>query len=183
MGVLCFDKADAIHQQEKALQAMKVSDAASCAEYFKGYFEYIYNHKMFGGVYNIYDDAIKVVRENGMVLEGIPEVELEIIRMNAAFPDLTIQIEDAFAVENGKDAYKIWMRYYFHGTNNGISAYGPPTGLRLQDDQALNLSAYYVEKVAGEWLIVHEMTARPEDYLRYICTGDKSFSALLNMRQ
>lgn len=95
-----------------------------------------------------------------------------------AFPDLKVDIADIFAVPTGEDGYKVWMRYYFTGTNKGPSIYGPPTGLRMEGKKALNLSAFYLRKIDGEWLIVLERTMHPCDYIRAVCTGDKSFSSL-----
>lgn len=179
MSFISFQRADAVHEQEAKAKAIQVTDAASVCEYLKEYFTLIYNHKMFGYVYDIYADNITVKRENGQILKGIPAVELEIMQMNTAFPDLTVSIKDIFAVPNGENGFKVWMRYYFAGTNNGYRIYGPPTGLSMTGDQAINLSVYYLEKVENEWLITGEMTGRPCDWIRAVCTGDSSFAAHL----
>lgn len=178
MSMVCFERADALHAHEAKIRAIKVTDADSLCQYLKGFFEFIYNHKMFGCVYDIYADGVTVRRENGMILKDIPEVETDIMRICAAFPDLHMEVRDIFAVPNGENGYKVWMHYYFTGTNTNYSIYGAPTGLKMEPNKAYNLSDFHVENIDGEWLIVHEYTAHPCDYMRYICTGDKSFTSL-----
>ena len=63
--MICFERADALHAHEKALTAIQVTDADTLCAYLKGFWEFIYNHKMFGCVYDIYSDDIEVRRENG----------------------------------------------------------------------------------------------------------------------
>lgn len=175
MAMVCFERADALHAHEAKIRSIEVRDAESLCAYLKGFWEFIYNHKMFGCVYDIYGDNIEVIRENGFVIKGIPAVKQELLNLCAAFPDLRVRIEEIFAMPKG-EGYEVWMRYYFTGTNSAYSQYGPPTGLHLEDDKALNLSLFYVEKVDDEWLIVGEKTGRPCDYIRAVCTGDGSFT-------
>jgi len=178
MSHICFERADALHAHEAAIRAIEVKDADSLCAYLKGFWEFIYNHKMFNCVYDIYDDNIELYRENGMLLRSIPEVEHDVMKICAAFPDLHVDIEDIFAVPGPEDTYRVWMRYYFSGTNKGCSIYGKPTGLRLEKEKALNMSAFHVKRIDGEWLIVLERTMHPCDYIRAVCTGDTSFSSL-----
>ena len=65
--MICFERADALHAHEKALRAIQVTDADTLCAYLKGFWEFIYNHKMFGCVYDIYSDDIELYRENGFV--------------------------------------------------------------------------------------------------------------------
>ncbi len=55
----CFARADALHDHETKLRAIQVTDADSLCAYLKGFWEFIYNHKMFGCVYDIYDDGLQ----------------------------------------------------------------------------------------------------------------------------
>ena len=113
MSHICFERADALHAHEAAIRAIEVKDADSLCAYLKGFWEFIYNHKMFNCVYDIYDDNIELYRENGMLLRSIPEVEHDVMKICAAFPDLHVDIEDIFAVPGPEDTYRVWMRYYF----------------------------------------------------------------------
>ena len=117
-------------------------------------------------------------RENGFVLHSIEEVEHETMNLCAAFPDLQVHIADIFAVPSGEEEYRVWMRYYFTGTNKAYSIYGAPTGQKLEGEKAINLSDFHVRKIDGEWLIVLERTMHPCDYIRAVCTGDTSFTKL-----
>lgn len=180
MSFVCYRKSDELHAQEKLLQGLRVSDLESACTYFKEYLHHIYNNKMFGCVYDIYADHIQVLRENAVTLDGIQAIEHDVAKLCTAFPDLRVTFKDVFGVPNGETGYKIWMRYYFTGTNTGYSIYGAPTGLAMTGDQGLNLSVLYIEQVEDEWLIVKELTGRPSEYIRAICTGDSSFSATLS---
>ena len=81
--MICFERADALHAHEKALRAIQVTDADTLCAYLKGFWEFIYNHKMFGCVYDIYSDDIELYRENGFVLHSIEEVEHETMNLCA----------------------------------------------------------------------------------------------------
>ena len=175
MSMICFERADALHAHEMKICSIEVCDGASLCAYLKGFWDFIYNHKMFGCVYDIYADNIEVFRENGFILKGIPAVKQDLLNLCAAFPDLRVNIEEIFAMPKG-DRYEVWMRYYFTGTNSAYSLYGPPTGLRMEAGKSLNMSLFCVEKIDGEWLIVDEKTAHPCDYIRAVCTGDGSFT-------
>ena len=178
MSMVCFELSRELHEQEKVVRGIQIADADSLCNYLKGFWEFIYNHKMFGCVYDIYSDDIEVRRENGFVLRGIPAVEHAVMRLCSAFPDLKAEVATIFASSQGENRYQVWMRYYFSGTNTGPSIYGPPTGLKLEKEKALNISSFHVEKIDGEWLIAHETTGLCCDYIRAVCTGDKRFSCL-----
>ena len=178
MSMVCFELSRELHEQEKAVRGIQIADADSLCNYLKGVWEFIYNHKMFGCVYDIYSDDIELYRENGFVLHSIEEVEHETMNLCAAFPDLQVHIADIFAVPSREEEYRVWMRYYFTGTNKAYSIYGAPTGQKLEGEKAINLSDFHVRKIDGEWLIVLERTMHPCDYIRAVCTGDTSFTKL-----
>ena len=74
MSMVCFELSRELHEQEKAVRGIQIADADSLCNYLKGFWEFIYNHKMFGCVYDIYSDDIELYRENGFVLHSIEEV-------------------------------------------------------------------------------------------------------------
>lgn len=178
MSMVCFELSNALHEKERELRSIEITDGASLCAYLKSAWELIYNHKMFGFTYDLYADGIQLQRENGFVVREIDGVEHMVMRLCSAFPDLKIHIAAIFASPEREGAYRVWMRYYFTGTNTGPSIYGPPTGLKLEEEKALNLSSFLVERVDGEWLITAETTGLCCDHLRAVCTGDKSFSRL-----
>lgn len=178
MSTYCLERSEQLHADYQALKAIEVKDADSLCAYIKGYWEFIINHKMFGCIWDIYADEIEVRRENGFALRGIGAVEANYMNLCAAFSDLKVDIPVIFASPAGEDTYQVWMRYYFTGTNNSTSVYGPATGMKLEHDKALNISSFTVKKIDDEWLITFEYTGHCCDYIRYICTGDKSFTGL-----
>ena len=96
----------------------------------------------------------------------------------AAFPDLQVHIADIFAVPSGEEEYRVWMRYYFTGTNKAYSIYGAPTGQKLGGEKAINLSDFHVRKIDGEWQMVMERNMPTCDSIRDGCTGDTSFKKM-----
>lgn len=100
------------------------------------------------------------------------------MQLCAVFPNLRMEVADIFAVPNGDSGYKVWMRYYFSCTNKEPSIYGPPSGLAMEKEKAINMSSFHVENVDGEGLIISEKTAHCCDYIRAVCTGDSIFSHL-----
>ena len=112
MSMVCFELSRELHEQEKAVRGIQIADADSLCNYLKGFWEFIYNHKMFGCVYDIYSDDIEVRRENGFVLRGIPAVEHAVMRLCSAFPDLKAEVATIFASSQGENRYQVWMRYY-----------------------------------------------------------------------
>lgn len=171
MSMVCFERADALHAHEKMVREIEVTDSNSLCAYLKGFWELIYNYKMFGCVYDIYADGIQAIHANGFTFSSIADVEFEIMKLCATFPDLRVNIADIFAVPDDQSSYRVWMRYYFTGKNSSHSMYGAPTGLCMEGEKALNLSVFHVQNIDGEWLITLERTARPHDYIRAVCTG------------
>ena len=55
---------------DAAIKALKVTDEASLAEYFRLYTELIFNHKWIGSIYDIYADGCEIYREDGKFLYG-----------------------------------------------------------------------------------------------------------------
>ena len=178
MSTYCLEASKQLHADYNALKAIEVKDADSLCAYIKGYWEFIINHKMFGCIWDIYADEIEVRRENGFALRGIGAVEANYMNLCAAFSDLKVDIPVIFAAPAGEDTWQVWMRYYFTGTNNATSIYGPPSHLQLEHDKALNISSFTVKKIDGEWLITFEYTGHCCDYIRAVCTGDSSFTSL-----
>ena len=47
MSMVCFELSRELHEQEKAVRGIQIADADSLCNYLKGFWEFIYNHKMF----------------------------------------------------------------------------------------------------------------------------------------
>ena len=50
MSMVCFELSRELHEQEKAVRGIQIADADSLCNYLTGFWEFIYNHKMFGCV-------------------------------------------------------------------------------------------------------------------------------------
>ena len=48
MSMVCFGLAEQLHAKEQEIRSIPVTDADSLCAYLKAYWEFIYNHKMFG---------------------------------------------------------------------------------------------------------------------------------------
>lgn len=162
-----YDEMKAIESQIKALE---VTDAASICEYFKLYTTLIYNYKWLGSIYDIYDGNAFILTGNGGKLNGAAQMVKNTTELLAAFPDLTLNFADTFAVPDDKGGYKLYRRFYFDGTNIGFSRYGAPTGKSLENKKCICQSMSTLEKIDGEWKITYEYTMYPDEWMRAVCT-------------
>ena len=132
MSMVCFELSRELHEQEKAVRGIQIADADSLCNYLKGFWEFIYNHKMFGCVYDIYSDDIEVRRENGFVLRGIPAVEHAVMRLCSAFPDLKAEVATIFASSQGGESLPgldaILFLWHQYGAQHLWPSYGIEAG-------------------------------------------------------
>ena len=166
-------KSDKLYDEMKELEAqiksINIQDVASVSEYFKLYTLLIYNYKWLGSIYDIYDANASILRGNGAKLNGATEIVTNTTQLMAAFPDLTIDIDDTFAVDDGNGGYKLYRRFYMNGTNLGYSKYGAPTGRSLEGKKSISQSMSIIEKINGEWKITYEYTMYADEWMREVC--------------
>ena len=154
---------------DAAIKALKVTDEASLAEDFRLYTELIFNHKWIGSVYDIYADGCEIYREDGKFLDGPHAMMKDTLKLTSAFPDMTIEMRDTFAVKKD-DCYKLWRYYTMSGTNKTYSEYGAATGKPLNSNACICMSMATVKEISGRWQIVKEFTMYSMDEIRATCT-------------
>ncbi len=161
---------DEMKDIERQIQALEVTDAASIAQYFKLYTILIYNYKWLGSIYDIYEGGAWILKGNGGKLNGAAAMVKDTTELLAAFPDLTLNFADVFAVPDDKGGYKLYRRFYFDGTSLGFSKYGAPTGKSLENKKCICQSMSTVELVDGMWQITYEYTMYPDEWMRLVMT-------------
>ncbi len=161
---------------DAAIKALKVTDEASLAEYFRLYTELIFNHKWIGSVYDIYADGCAIYREDGKFLDGPHAMMKDTLKLTSAFPDMTIEMRDTFAVKK-EDGYKLWRYYTMSGTNKTYSEYGAATDKPLNSNACICMSMATVKEINGRWQIVKEFTMYSMDEIRATCTPDAAACA------
>jgi len=65
MSMVCFELSRELHEQEKAVRGIQIADADSLCNYLKGFWEFIYNHKMFGCVYDRNEKTREIKAKSG----------------------------------------------------------------------------------------------------------------------
>ncbi len=160
---------DSMMATEQAIKALEITDEQSLAEYFRLYTELIFNYKWLGSIYDIYNDDVKIYRENGVLLKGPHEMMKDTLKLTSAFPDMQIEMRDIFAVKKG-DGYKLWRYYAMSGTNKTYSIYGPATNKKLDPDASIAMSMATVELINGRWQIVKEFAMYSIDEIKAKCT-------------
>lgn len=156
---------------DEAIKTLEVKDEASVAEYFKLYTELIFNHKWIGSIYDIYADEAEIYRENGTFFKGAHEMMKDTLKLTSAFPDMTVNMRDTFAVKKD-DGYKLWRYYSMSGTNKTYSIYGPATDKAIDSNACIAMSMATVKFISGRWQIVKEFTMYSIDEIRNTCTSN-----------
>lgn len=122
----------------------------------------IWDHKLPGRIYEYYDENIVYQGPSGKRLTNLDDAVLEVLAMQAAFPDMKVHITESFASGDEKTGFKVYQRSYCEGTNKGPSIYGPPNGVKLDEKNSLGQTVYVLKNIQNQWKIVHEYSIRSE---------------------
>jgi predicted ester cyclase len=91
----------------------------------------IWEQKDVGYIYDTYADDCEVWGDSGMLAGRDPVLE-HTLSQNNAFPDIRIYAEDVIWAGDDEAGFHTSHRSQIVGTNTGHSAWGPPTGRRVQ---------------------------------------------------
>lgn len=152
-------------QLERIVDNAELKTKENAIEYAKSITKLIWNHNMLGMIYQYYDENVIYKGPSGLELNNSHDVVLEILGMQAAFPDLRVFVTEEFASGNENDGFKVYLRSYCTGTNKGPSKYGQPTGNILDENNSLGQTVYVIKKVRNQWKIVNEYSIRSEMYI------------------
>lgn len=144
-----------IQQLTDSLDSCTFKDTAEVVKFYREWMEIVWDYKIPSKLFDFYAPDIHVYRENGDDLYGIQAVVQDVMVIEAAFPDVKINVEAVVCVGNPEDGYEIFARRYLNGTSLGYSKYGPPTE-NVLDDTCMSLNMLKMEKVEGRWQVVSE---------------------------
>jgi hypothetical protein len=129
---------------------------ADVEEFFEAYTQYIWDNKMIGTIYDCYCDDTIIHGENGTDIVGIDAVVHHTLERLFTLPDMKIKFISIIANKISDDEFEFIQITHPEGTFTGPSAYGPPTGAKLNYDNIMNMCECLVKKVDGKWKIVEE---------------------------
>lgn len=163
-----MDKVDELSERVYHAQMKDVEEAR---QYVKDITALIYDYKMTGMIYDFYADDVEIFKQDCRKFSSPDEFFKDVITFEAAFPDLTADIENVIVNKAGDDFYKVFRRLRYRGTNTGLSKYGPSTGKSLGNN-CLNLTLMYLKKIDDKWKITMAVDSDSEDWIREVQTLD-----------
>jgi predicted ester cyclase len=156
---------DKIKQLESEIESIEINGKQNVIDFFKAFTSLVWDYKMPGRIYDFYKEDIVVQTSNWNKLNGIEAVVIDTLDFMAAFPDLTVNLEDIIVHGSVEKGFKVFRRLYFEGSNIGTNKFGKSTGKSLGKD-CLCLSMIDFEMVEGEWLITNEKFINSEEHIK-----------------
>ena len=147
---------------EQAIATTKLEDKAAAVCFVESLIKLIWNHKMVGLIHTFYDHKPLFKGANGLKLVSQDEIVIETLEMLAAFPNLRMNITESFASGDKNSEFKVYLRSYCDGQNQGPSRFGPPTNNVLNEKNSLGQSVYILKKIGKNWKIKTEYSLRSQ---------------------
>lgn len=144
-----------VHELLTSLENPQLDTPADVEVFYRNLMEVVWDYKIPSMLFDFYDPHIYVYRENGDNLDGVQAVVQDVMVLEAAFPDVKINVEAVVCVGNPEDGYELFARRYLNGTSLGYSQYGPPTE-NVLDNTCMSLNMIRMVQVDGRWQIVSE---------------------------
>lgn len=96
-------------------------------------------------------------------LYGLGAYKASILGLMAAFPDVMIYVDHICYLGNEQDGYRVAVRWWLQGTHTGPSAYGAPSGKRIQ---LLGFTHFLLKdgKFVKEWTFFDEFALLKQIY-------------------
>jgi len=171
-GELASDRfSDDIKDLEAKIAALEIHNEADVKVFFKHYTSLVWNYKMPGYLLDYYAEDIKIQTANWAFIHGAQGMMTYALDFMAAFPDLTVNLDDIIVRGDNENGYKVFRRLYFDGSNIGVNKYGKSTGKSLDGD-CLCLSMIDFKEVEGEWLITAEKFINSEEHIQGVLSSD-----------
>ena len=142
IDTICAKMVQDRKQYEAVLENVDLKTLEDAKKFAEALTKIIWDHQMIGLVHEFYADHVLYKTANGRTLTNAEGVVLEILAMQAAFPDMVVHITETFASGNETEGFNVYQRSYCEGTNKGPSAYGPATGRKL--NEKIHLDKRYI---------------------------------------
>ena len=150
----------------------QLTSAEAVKAFYTDWMTLVWNWKAPTFLFDFYAPKLHQWRENGNDRYDIREIVKEVAMLEAAFPDITVRVEDIVVSGNEEDGWQLFARRYFNGTSLGPSPFGTTgTGKKLEGDTCLSLDMMRLEKVNGRWQVVNENVMYSERTFRTTMGG------------
>jgi len=156
---------------EQIMTTVNLENKEAAVNFVQSLIKLIWNHKMVGLIHTFYDDNPLYKGANGIKLSSQDEIVVETLEMLAAFPDLRVNITESFAAGDKNTEFKVYLRSYCDGRNQGPSRFGPPTNNSLNESNSLGQSVYILNKVGKNWKIKSEYSLRSQLTIENLLTN------------
>ena len=92
----------------------------------------VWNRRMFGEIPKHYAPNFRCHGASDRELRGPEELTKDVLARLAAFPDVTVHIDDLYWNDDGGGRYRTAVLWTMLGTHTGPGVYGSPTGRRVR---------------------------------------------------
>lgn len=167
----CDRKMDDIWRMEPIVTSPSLESAEDVRTFIRCLTTLIYDYKMVGLIYQLYDENVEYHKQSGIRLFSPDEIARQITDFTAAFPNLHAEIDNIIVYRESEVSWKVFRRIRFQGNNTAPTSFGPATGKSL-GDRCFNLTMLYLRQVQGQWKIVFEANSDSESLLHRVQTAD-----------
>lgn len=145
---------------EKIIEKSELHTTEDAVAYADALTRLVWNHNQLGLVYELYDENAVLKGANGSKITNLTGIVGQFLGLQAAFPDLRVNITEAFGSGDAQAGFVVYQRSYCDGTNLGTSMYGPPTGNLLHEKNSMGQTVYVFKKAQDRWKVSSEFSLR-----------------------
>jgi predicted ester cyclase len=120
----------------------------------------IWNRRLVGHIDQVYHENL-CWQQGGRQPAGRPELTAHVLSRLAAFPDLSLHIDQVFCQGSEAEGYRTAMAWTLLGTYAGPGAYGPPTARRVRL-QGISQQRLEAGVIVAEWTQWGELGLRQQ---------------------
>ncbi len=134
--------------------------------YFEALTKYIWDHKMFGAIYDLYRASTVIHGENGHVTGGVPAILQHTSDRVFSIPDLTTHFIEIFAEKIDGDQFRFVQVTYLEATFTGPCKYGRPGRQSMNYGNNMSICECLLQKIDGTWAITEEWCLGFDDFFK-----------------
>lgn len=171
---ICTRMVEQRKKLEKVIEGTELATQQDAIAYADALTQLIWNHNQLGLVYEYYDESAIYKGANGSKITTQTGIVNQFLSLQAAFPDLRVHITESFASGDVDSGFVVYQRSYCEGSNLGTSAYGPPTGNLLTENNSMGQTVYGFKKTQGRWKVGTEFSLRSPQTTEKLLKGSKN---------
>lgn len=172
-------------EMEQFINDCKLQLPEEVAELFESYTRVIWQYQCPGYIQKFYCDETICHGSGGKKSIGSDVVIANTISFMRSFPDRRVHFVDIFVEGNEAEGYHFGQSTRFIASNTGWSAYGPPSGKALSenDEWCHSICELHLKKVEGRWRVVEEWVIDSEDLFKETMTSDAMEAKAADMQE